>query len=497
MFGASRFGFLNAEHDLGSDGWDDPTLDKLWRYNLHYFDDLNAAGAPSRVEWHQAMLARWVRDTRPGVGTGWEPYPTSLRIVNWIKWQLAGNPLPAGVLDSLAAQTRWLAARLEKHLLGNHLFANAKALVFAGSFFDGPEANAWLATGLEILERQIPEQILADGGQFERSPMYHALALEDMLDLRNVVTVYSAAIPLPLKSRVALWWVRIEAMRRWLRAMCHPDGGIGFFNDAAEGIAPALAELEAYARRLGFPENLEPFGSVTDLASSGYIRVERPNVVALLDVGPIGPDYLPAHAHADSLTFELSLFCQRVFVNSGTSCYGDSAERLRQRGTAAHNTVVVNGENSSEVWAGFRVGRRAGPVGLAIQRGEPVVIRCAHAGYGHLAHRLTHTRIWKFAGNSLLLEDRLDGRFETAQARFHLHPSIRATVHRGGAGTHDVVTLALASGQAASMAIVSGIVRTERATWHPAFGSSHATTCIVVDFTSPVVQVELAWNDAA
>ena len=52
--------------------------------------------------------------------------------------------------------------------------------------FDGPEGARWLTKGLGILARQIPEQILADGGHFERSTMYHALALEDILDLINV-----------------------------------------------------------------------------------------------------------------------------------------------------------------------------------------------------------------------------------------------------------------------------------------------------------------------
>ncbi|MFO1266416.1 MAG: heparinase II/III family protein [Rubrivivax sp.] len=110
-----------------------------------------------------------------------------MRIVNWIKWFLAGEPAQAPWLASLAVQARWLAQRLEWHLLGNHLFANAKALFFAGLFFEGREADEWLATGARILERELPEQVLDDGGQFERSPMYHALALEDVLDLLNVL----------------------------------------------------------------------------------------------------------------------------------------------------------------------------------------------------------------------------------------------------------------------------------------------------------------------
>ncbi|MEN9780004.1 MAG: hypothetical protein RL014_1152 [Pseudomonadota bacterium] len=103
---------------------------------------------------------------------------------------------------------------------------------------------------------------------------------------------------------------------------------------------------------------------------SGYVRLDNGPAVALLDVAPVGPDYLPGHAHADTLSFELSVGAQRVLVNSGTSCYGSSAERLRQRGTAAHNTVVVNGQDSSEVWGGFRVARRPLPARRGSQRTE-------------------------------------------------------------------------------------------------------------------------------
>jgi len=175
-------------------GWDDPGTEKLWRYNQHYFDDLNAENSNQRVSWHQALLINWVTHNLPGQGTGWEPYPTSLRIVNWIKWALAGHHLPDVCVQSLAVQVRWLTKRLEKHLLGNHYFSNAKALVFAGLAFEGKEADAWLQKGLRIIELQLPEQVLSDGGNFERSPMYHSIFLEDMLDLINVAKVWPERI---------------------------------------------------------------------------------------------------------------------------------------------------------------------------------------------------------------------------------------------------------------------------------------------------------------
>jgi uncharacterized heparinase superfamily protein len=155
--------------------WNNPSFEKLWLYNLHYFDDLNAQAAASRADWHNELIGRWIAENPPGTGNGWEPYPVSLRIVNWVKWALSGVTLDREWEHSLAVQTRWLAKRIEYHLLGNHLLANAKALVFAGLYFDGLEPRVWLEQGLRILEKELTEQILPDGGHFELSPMYHAL----------------------------------------------------------------------------------------------------------------------------------------------------------------------------------------------------------------------------------------------------------------------------------------------------------------------------------
>ncbi len=497
LVGPERFCFLNEIHDLADRGWDDPAQAKLWRYNLHYFDDLNALDAGLRSEWHRALLLRWVLENSPAVGTGWESYPTSLRIVNWIKWALGGNALPQEYVQSLAVQARWLSRRLEIHLLGNHLFANAKALVFAGLFFEGLEAGDWLKKGLRILKREVREQILTDGGHFERSTLYHSLALEDMLDLCNVTSVFAGAVPSRLQSTIAGWRERIGPMRDWLAAMCHPDGEISFFNDAAKGIAPAPIELEQYAARLGFSERAASVQGVTHLADSGYVRIEQGGTVAILDVAPVGPDYLPGHAHADTLSFELSLFGQRVLVNSGTSCYGNSAERLRQRGTAAHNTVVVDGRDSSEVWAGFRVARRARPVGLEVVRnGGMTMVRCAHDGYRRLPGKPGHLRQWSFSGNALVVEDRVSGRFGRAAARFHLHPSIKLESGMES-GKCEKVALRLPKGQEIHFSVEGGLLRKETTTWHPEFGCSEPNLCLVADFNRSVLRTQLEWDSGA
>ena len=492
LLGPERFSFLNEMHDLADHGWDDPALEKLWRYNLHYFDDLNAQNAIARVEWQQALLLRWVRENPPTTGTGWEPYPTSLRIVNWIKWVLNGNELPPECLDSLAVQTGWLVKRLEVHLLGNHLFANAKALVYASLLFEGPEAEAWLEKGMRILEREVPEQILSDGGQFERSTMYHALALEDMLDLCNVTAAFSGAIPPHWRGTLAGWRGRIGPMRDWLGAMCHPDGEISLFNDAAFGIAPEPAELERYADHvcmsLAQPGHTQM--GVTHLAQSGYVRVAQNEMVAILDVAPIGPDYLPGHAHADTLSFELSVFGQRVLVNSGTSCYGLSLERARQRETAAHNTVVVDGQSSSEVWASFRVARRARPLGLEIVREGGMKVVCSHDGYRRLHGQPMHKRQWLFEATSLVVEDRVSGRFGHAEARFHLHPRTTLETLDGGVTGR----IGLSNGHWLTWRVVIGELVIEESTYHPLFGISESSRCLALHLCDGGSRIQFDWT---
>jgi uncharacterized heparinase superfamily protein len=146
-------------------------------------------------DWHRALLARWVLDNPPARGAESEPYPTSLRVVNWIKWALAGHALEPEWVSRLAEQARWLAAPTEWALRGHHLFARAKALVFAGVFFEGVEAQTWLAQGLAILRKELAEQLLADGGHFELSPMYHSIVLEDVLDLLNLCLAYPDVVP--------------------------------------------------------------------------------------------------------------------------------------------------------------------------------------------------------------------------------------------------------------------------------------------------------------
>lgn len=481
MTGPETFVFLNETRGLDA-GWDNPAVPKLWRYNLHYFDDLNSDGAQARRDWHDALIDRWISENPAPQGSGWEPYPTSLRIINWVKYSFTSAALAGPTEHSLAVQARWLAQRLEWHLLGNHLFVNAKALVFAGCYFEGTEAEGWLQAGLQILLRELPEQLLPDGGQFELSPMYHALMVEDLLDLLALEGAYrhEALAPLATRLRAAL-----PGTLAWLKALSHPDGAVAFFNDSAFGIAPENAQILAYAQRLGFETPGDP-GSV-HLPDSGYLRLVQGDAVLLADLARIGPDYLPGHAHADTLSLELSLGAHRVVVNSGTSVYGLEAERLRQRGTHAHSTVTVAGQDSSEVWSGFRVGRRARPsIDTVITEGAELGFAASHDGYRALPGAPRHSRRTTLTQAGLRIEDRVTGR-QTAQARYYLHPDVTAEIQ----GTLGRLTLP--DGRAITLE-ASAALRTEPGTWHPEFGVSRPNTCLVLPLHVGQATLALDWS---
>lgn len=463
------FRFLSVEQtaDKPSD-WNNPSWPKLWLYNLHYFDDLLAAGAADRSTWHQSLIKRWIAENPPGYGNGWEPYPTSIRIVNWVQWLTAGNQPVAGMLDSLGAQARWLRRRLEYHLLGNHLWSNAKALVFAGIYFEGAEAESWLRTGLRIIRRELKEQILPDGGHFERSPMYHGIALVDLIDLVQLAD-RSESIPQDVRQK---WRTSIVSMLRWIEYMTHPDGGISFFNDAAMGISADLDSISAYARSVGIehPGCLEP---LLVMRCSGYARMLAGDAVLISDVGNVGPDYLPGHAHADTLSFELSVGGKRQLVNRGTSTYQDLALRAEQRSTLAHNTVVVDRQDSSEVWAAFRVARRAKVHDVRLwEESGAALLSAWHDGYLRLRGRVRHERRWCLRACQLEVTDKLEGKFETAEARYHFAP-----------------------GAELSWSVIGGEAHIEPSSWHPRFGESVPIEVLVVRFTEAICSVVFEWGE--
>lgn len=430
LINQNTFKFFGKTGSLLDDGWKVNRKDKLWQYNLNYFDDLNAENSIHRKEWHEFILKSWLNENEYEQNSvAWEPYPTSLRSVNWIKWVLLNNTLTNECLTSLHYHGVYLEKKLERHILGNHLFSNAKALIFLGIYFQTTNSDRWLRKGLKIVKKEIKEQILNDGGNFELSPSYHVNFLEDILDIINILKTYDLNLHFIKRNLIKDLESIAKKMIQWLFTMTWQDGSLPSFNDSANNISSSLKNIIEYASRLGIKEyeiKKEKNLSYSHLKESGYLVIYQNNNKIILDVGEIGPKYLTAHSHADTLSFEMTFNSQKVLVNSGTSCYGESSRRHFERSTKAHNTVEISNRNSSEVWAGFRVANRAFPKNLSIKdSSSSIKINCSHDGYNSFIKKCIHRRSWIIEDNKITIEDNIIGQKVLAIGRLIFHNEIK------------------------------------------------------------------------
>jgi hypothetical protein len=446
----------------------------LWRYNLHYLEWICALPPEEALE----AALDWTRRHPPGPdAVGWAPYPTSLRLAS-LCLLAASAPLPAAeeLWASVWRQAEHLSRRLEYHLLGNHLLENGIALALVGGCFAGSDADRWRHLGLRILLEQLPEQILADGMHFERSPMYQARLTHALALLANT-------------GDDAVRRVVVEPLRRMCGALvsvCHPDGDIALLNDSALGICHRPGAVVAFASAalgesaVDGPGCLPEAGYFTGRGAAGDFLI--------CDAGALGPDYLPGHAHGDIFSFELSLGGRRVIVDSGTFDYTPSEMRRYCRSTAAHNTLTVNDADQAEFWAAFRVGRRGRPHDV---RHEPLAdgftLQGWHDGFRHLPGAPIHRRVFRwFDDGQLAVNDTVTaGRPVTAASRLHLHPDCR--VVEADAGMVQVEC----HGLRFSVEFAQPVVLNLDAGWYcPRFGDRQRNTIIVAESRGREIRIE-------
>jgi uncharacterized heparinase superfamily protein len=474
-----QFKFLNETHSLKLVGWDDNSISKLWRYNLHYFDYLlQVENSDNQIEHQLKLIENWIDYNHFGQGTGWEPYPTSLRIINWIKWHWFCNGLSERAKLSLWNQVRWLANRPEYHLLGNHLFINAKALLFASAFFRLDSNSKYFKESLSILQKELKEQFLEDGAHFELSPMYHSLAMEDLLDLISI----SNKVPNNFPSNEILKKYTIGMI--WLETMIYDNSELSHFNDCANGIGPKYLDIEAYANKLGIAKEISSKNKLYVHKESGFIVYKDEKSHLIADFGKIGPDYLPGHAHADTLSFELAVNGERIVVNSGISVYGSSIDRLFQRGTGAHSTIQIDMENSSEVWSGFRVAKRAVPFNIQVhsipETDNEISFQASHNGYLRLKNKAIHTRKFNLSNNTWSIDDEIVGSGNKVISRFYLHPEIDVRKTEDGImlSKKNIYLINLKYDFKFDFKIVDSY-------YHDQFGISKSNKCIQISGISP------------
>ena len=460
---AGRLAFVGRKESVGfPPAWDPVGMPRLWLYNLHYHEFL----------WHleypdaRAVVLDWIAQHPPRAGqAGWEAYPTSLRLVNWCALffgrhasrTLVDEEFRRALWMSVRDQTRHLERNLEWHLMANHLLENAVALAVVGSCFSHRDAVRWLDRGCTLLARELPEQILADGGHFERSPMYQCRVLYDLRLLTATAEPRLVALVAPYLTEAA----------RALGAMIHPDGGIALLNDSALGVYP-----------MPDPEAREP--GPFALHHTGYFGARNADGDYIIcDAGAMGPDYQPGHGHADLFSFELSLGGHRVVVDSGVSTYESGAMRDYCRSTRAHNTVEIGGEAQAELWAGVSGRPANGPNVGSDGVSHHSVSRCPESttGYGHLSGSPRHRRCFDWRQPGLLtITDRVAAdRPVESVARLHLHPA--CDVERL---ENDHCTLHYAGGRADISWQGWQTVELTESTYCPRFGVETPNPCLAL-----------------
>lgn len=414
---AGEFELIGRRTQLGLPiDWEPASEPQLWRYHLNYMEwAWSFATHPDRT-WARGafrdLWRSWTSGTRYGRWDAWSPYVVSLR--TWVlcgvyAHLVAGAPWAGDYLRQVAEHAGYVRSNLELDVGGNHLVKNLKALIGAGVFFDDARL---VHTGLEHLRRQIRIQVLADGGHFERSPSYHAQVLGDLVDVATLLA--AAGRPEPLVEDA------VQAMRGWLGSIVMPNGAVPLLNDCSSVGSARL-------RRLG---PLPTSGARLEaLDASGYY-VLRPGggFHVVFDAGLPCPRELPAHAHADCLSFVLAVDGTEIVVDTGTSTYEPGAARSYERSTRAHNTLEIDGIDQTEVWGAFRAGRRATPTVLRAEDGDhAVVLSAEHDGYRHLPGRPVHRRTIRAHAGGLDIEDRVEGSGEHDIAVYlHFAPGIQA-----------------------------------------------------------------------
>ena len=413
--------FLQRSHGFGPEiDWHYKETQQgacLWQMNLHYMEYLESLPAEESL----ALMADWA-DRNPPYGPGywlatWNAYSLSIRSVVWMQ-QLArcsGTISPEhrpAILSSLGQQIRFLHANLERDIGGNHLVKNIKALLWAGAFFDDPEFAHFAATGRRLLEQEVATQVLTDGMHYERSPSYHAQVFADFLECYQVLAAGT------LKDRLG---ETLNHMAVALRDTMEPDGFPALFNDAGMTMAYAPGDcLAAHAQlRAALPE---PAPHIA-LPAAGYYGWRKGDQYLLIDCGPLGPDGLMAHAHADILSFIWSPCGERMILDAGVYEYRAGERRAYARATKAHNTLTLDDLDQCEFVGPFRVGRRShGRCTRFEPRKDGFVLEGEHAGYAHLPGGPIHRRRFEFSTDGLLIEDEVaGGAGQMAVARLLLH----------------------------------------------------------------------------
>jgi hypothetical protein len=441
-----RFGFLNVlPVDLGTpvDWRVTQNGDPLWKYNLHYGEWALTLAHAFLISGEDrfrdsliGLMGDWIENHRVGQDPGWQPYPTSRRLLGWSRVGLAMKEdkrwqafWRSRLAPSLFQQASVLEKNLEHDLANNHLVSNYRALAWMGLIFPGwPEAGHWRDVGLGGLWEEMRRQVLSDGVHNERSISYHTIVLHDLLETWRLARQTGTTVPEDVQPT-------LMSMLQFLADTQTPEGTWPMVNDSvpdypvnpgsalvAGAIILGQEEWLCHARR-GEGSDLpwltgerspdsekraRDLAQMTSFPNAGYVVLrDKARNYLFFDAGPMGPESMPGHGHADALSFILYGGGRPLVVDPGVYSYHDTEWRDYFRGTSAHNTVTVDNNDQCVFWGPFRVAYP--PKARLLEWSENHVVG-EHEGYRRLKRPVIHRRrIERKASGEWELTDYFDG----------------------------------------------------------------------------------------
>ncbi len=396
-----------------------------WFHGHAWLKDISALGSGSEAPYFaREWLSAWMDANQTWSPLAWAPEVAAERVVNWCQhWRFLVRQDGSGPFEQLLRKT---AGRDARHVLrtlppAKSGFARLHAIkgqCFAAFALMGGEKRK--DQTLDRLEKEIHAQILPDGGHVERSPERLTWVLQDLLELKAMLQVATGDVPSFLINA-------IDRVAPMVRALRHPDGGLALFNGGLQSNAAWLDLLLAQTASTAKPPYNAPY--------AGYQRLNAGNVHVILDSGK--PTAYGRHQHGGALSFEMSVGKHRLIVNCGARSDETDPWRTALAATAAHSTLTVN-DTSSAAFAIDGTLRR-GPDTVTAKRQdveEGALVEAEHDGYMAAFGVMHHRALFVAShGTDVRGEDRLIGTGgEHFTIRFHLHPSVKASLLGDGHG---------------------------------------------------------------
>lgn len=430
-----RFVFHGETRRGDRSDWFPAGMGAEWLAALHGFEwlrDLRAVGGDAARRRARELVADWLAHGQRWHPVSWRPDTLAARLFAWLgQYEFfcasADDEYRRRYRAAIVRQARHLARVLPGGAVGEPLAAALKGLIVAGVAL--PERGAWADQGLRQIERECARQLLPDGGHITRNPLTHIAVLRHLVDIRGALLSGGREVPQFLIGA-------IERAAPFLRMLRHGDGGLALFNGADEGESWLIDMLLAQADARGRPPISAPH--------SGYERLVNNRTVVLVDTGPPPPPGYAGDAHAGALALEVSVGKERLIVNCGSHSRGSAAWLDVQRSSAAHSTLIIDDTNSAEILANGGFGRQPATINATRDEAEGSIwLDASHDGYAPLFGLVHRRRLFlDAAGDDLRGEDTLLRTARTPRSaqtargfavRFHLHPSVQASLVQNGA----------------------------------------------------------------